>query len=78
MQVLANKSSPSKHKGMKPIQTLALVVAALAISNVAYGNTSCTVEDPAELFQYQDQILALTKTSKTPEDLQEKMKLPLQ
>lgn len=62
---------------MKLIQTLALA-AVLASSNLAYSHTSCTVEGPAELFQYQDQILALTKTSKTPEDLQEKMKLPLQ
>lgn len=62
---------------MKLFQSLVIAVI-LASFSLAHSQTSCVVEDPAELFQYQDQVLMLAKTSKGIEELQEKMKAPLQ
>ncbi len=57
-------------------QKIVLLFLSLCVSSIALATTPCR-EEPEDLYRYQDQILALVKTSKTPEILKSKMARPL-
>jgi hypothetical protein len=52
------------------------LVSLVVIAQIANAK-NCNVDEPEQLYQYQDQILALSKTSKNVDELQNKMAKPL-
>lgn len=47
------------------------------LMNTSWADETCVIYEAQDLYQYQDQILALAKTAKSPETLKSEMQRPL-
>jgi hypothetical protein len=59
------------------ISTLLLIIAATATTPCFALEKYCDIDDPAQLYAFQDQILEAIRHAHSPEELQEKMAKPL-